>query len=553
MADNKRLLSAAAALLLSGCAHMPAKPYVQPSGPTVWNFTDPFDPLTASTGTAKLSYRDPDGTGWGPKTTFFTRASKRNLPLVNGFDARIMAIPATTPSQGYSVVHNSPPNGVYARDGYVSNYTLVMDLLMPKGGTESYRSLYQTDPGNTDDAEMFVENKPGGGMGVSGLYHGEVTPSAWHRLAWSVQCAMAVGGSGKINKFIDGRFVGGQYTPLGGAPCRWSLGPVFSLFADNDGETGRIFLTSLMYTDRFMSMAELSALGGPSGLGADIPGPAAPAQKPAAKRRVQVIVHRADAGYEPENTLAGIKHAFAAGADMVEVDVRPCADGTAVLMHDEDVRRTTDGSGLASEKSLSELKRLDAGSWLDQRYAGERIPTLAEALLAAKGRGRLLLDVKGYNMGFSIAEAMKKAGVGPEAVYLSQGNSLDVAEDLLKNVPGARLIWEGNPPESLTAANFDALKQKGIAGFDIDVSTITKEFVKAAHDGGLPVFVFTVLDPDVMLRVIELGVDGMETDYPAVLNSLMPVKEPPQKKISVIKHGYKLEAGFDGDVAAELF
>ena len=227
MPDKKWLLTAAAALLLSGCAHMPAKPYVPPSGPTVWNFTDPFDPLTASTGTAKLGYRDPLGTGWGRKTTAFIRASKRNLPSVNGIDVRVMAFPATSSGQGYSVTHNSPPNGVFARDGFVSNYTLVMDLLLPKDGPESYMSLYQTDAGNNDDAELFVVNKPGGGLGVADIYNGVVSTGAWHRLAWSVQCAMGPGGTGKINKFIDGRFVGGQYTPGTGARCRWALDPAF--------------------------------------------------------------------------------------------------------------------------------------------------------------------------------------------------------------------------------------------------------------------------------------------------------------------------------------
>ena len=555
MPDNKWLL-AAAALLLSGCAaHIPARSYLPPSGPTVWNFTDPFDPLTASTGTAKLGYRDPLGTGWGRKLTAFSRASKRNLPSVNGIDVRVMAFPAAAPEQGYSVTHNSPPNGVYAGEGYVSNYTLVMDLLMPKGGTESYRSLYQTDAGNNDDGELFVVNRPGGGVGVADIYNGAVSTGAWHRLAWTVQCAMGTGGTGKINKFIDGRFVGGQYTPGTGARCRWGLDPGFYLFTDNDGETGRGFLTSLMYTDRVMTLKELAALGGPSGMGADVPGFAASAPQHKASKRVRIIGHRADAGNNPENTLAGIRQAFDAGADIVEVDVRPSADGALVLMHDEDVRRTTDGAGLVSEKSLSELKELDAGSWYDLRYAGERVPTLEEALLAAKGRGKLLLDVKGYNTGYAIQQALKKAGAASDAVLITQNSTLQVAQDFKDNVPGAPMIWSGAMPEIRSPEAFAALKKDGIAGFDLDisVSVMTKEFVKAAHDAGILVFVFTVLDPDTMLRMIDLGVDGMETDYPALLNSLMPATEPPPKKISVLKHGYKLEAGFDGDVATELF
>lgn len=524
MINRKLIFLPALALALHGCAHIPAPPakkYYPPSGPTVWNFTDPSNPLAASTGTAKLRYRDPGNTGWGARTTVFARAGKLRLPKVNGIDARVMAFPAATPSQGYVVIHNSPPNGVFAGDGYVSNYTLVMDLLFPKSGSGYYRSLYQTGVGNKDDADMFVENKPAGRMGVSNVYDGSVSAGAWHRLAWSVQCSTGPGGTGQIVKFIDGRFVGGQYTPEDGGRCRWALGPYFYLFTDNDGETGRGFLTSLMYTDRVMSMKELAALGGPSGMGADIPGPAAPAPPRLASKRVGIIAHRANSGDNPENTLAGIRAAFDAGADIVEVDVRPTAGGELVLMHDEDVGRTTNGSGLVSEKSLSEIRELDAGSWYDLRYAGERVPTLAEALLAAKGRGKLLLDVKGYNTGGAIKQAMEKAGAAPDSVWITQGPTLQVAGDFKDNLPGTPMIWEGNMPDKRGPEALAAMKKEGIAGFDIDESVLTKDFVDAAHAAGMFVFAYTIMEPDNMLRMIAMGVDAMETDYPGELHSMM--------------------------------
>ncbi|MDO8805250.1 MAG: glycerophosphodiester phosphodiesterase family protein [Elusimicrobiota bacterium] len=516
------IISAALALGLSGCAHVPPNFYSAPSGATVWNFTDPADTFAASTGTAKLGYRDPGNTGWGPKGTVFAKAGALKLPLINGLDAPVMAFPAAEPSQGYSVTHNSPPNGVYAREGYVSNYTMVMDLLLKDGGKKYRKSLYQASAGNNNDAEMFVENKPGGGLGAKWNHGGTVSTGTWHRLAWAVQCSVESGGTGQISKFIDGLFAGGQYTPGDGALCGWSLEPVFHLFTDDDGETGPGFLASLLYTDRMLTMQELAALGGPSGRGADVPGPRAPAPAALAGRRIQVIGHRANTGNNPENTLAGIRQAFDLGADLVEVDVRLSASGVPVLMHDEDVRRTTNGSGPVTEKTLGELKALDAGSWFDRRYAGEKIPTLAEALREAKGRGKLFLDVKGLDMGRYIKMALKEAGVGQDAVWLSQGSSLDAAANYRKHVPGAPVVWEGTPPAAPTAELFDSLKQKGFAGFDIDYALVTKEFIDAAHSAGMFVSVYTVLDTANMLRMIKLGVDAMETDYPAELNALLP-------------------------------
>jgi glycerophosphoryl diester phosphodiesterase len=526
MKDLPLLLSAGLLAGLCGCAHSPLKTYQPPSGPTVWNFDGAADPLAAASGSARLSYRDPGNTGWGPAKTAFGSASSLGLPPVNGTDARVMGFPACEPSQGYTITHNSPPNGVYVMDGQVSNYTLIMDLLLPPGNEKKLAALYQTSGGNADEAEMFLETRPGGGIGINWLYSGALRPGTWHRVAWTVQCAVGAGGTGQISKFIDGRFVGGHYTPSDSPQCRWALGPAFHLFTDNALNTGRGFLASLLYADRLFTSGEIAALGRPSGRGADVPGPAPEPVKPAAARRVWVIGHRANTGDTPENTLSGIKQAFDAGADLVEVDVRMSADGVPVLMHDPDVDRTTDGAGPVSGKHFSELRALDAGSWFDRRYAGERVPTLAEALRAAKGRGRLFLDVKGYAMGRAIKNALRHAGVGPEAVWLSQGNSLKVAEDYRKHVPGAPIIWEGARPEKYTPEFLEGLKEKGIVGFDLDKNEVTKDFLDAARAAGMFVTVYTVLDVGQMLKLIELGVDGMETDYPAALDALMPPRQP---------------------------
>ena len=96
-----------------------------------------------------------------------------------------------------------------------------------------------------------------------------------------------------------------------------------------------------------------------------------------------------------------------------------------------------------------------------------------------------------------------------------------VAADFTANIPGVGILW-GAPPGALTTQAFDDLKAMGVVGFDLDYGLVTQEFIDAAHDNGLFVVVYTVFDPDTMLQMIELGVDGMETDFPVVLDSLMP-------------------------------
>jgi len=103
----------------------------------------------------------------------------------------------------------------------------------------------------------------------------------------------------------------------------------------------------------------------------------------------RIIGHRGAAAAAPENTLAGFRRAHALGAAWVEFDVRLSADGRCIILHDDLLDRTTDGTGPAWELTLDQLAVLDAGSWFDPKFAGEPIPTFEETidLLAELGLG----------------------------------------------------------------------------------------------------------------------------------------------------------------------
>lgn len=112
---------------------------------------------------------------------------------------------------------------------------------------------------------------------------------------------------------------------------------------------------------------------------------------------VHVCGHRGDSIAAPENTLAALTSTRENGGTSAEIDVMLTADGELVLMHDDFLDRTTGGGGLVSQSPLAEIRRLDAGAWFDPAFAGERVPTLAEALDHAREIGLgLVVEVKEF-------------------------------------------------------------------------------------------------------------------------------------------------------------
>ncbi len=112
---------------------------------------------------------------------------------------------------------------------------------------------------------------------------------------------------------------------------------------------------------------------------------------------VEIIGHRGFSARAPENTLSAIDAAIAAGADAVEFDMHTAGDGNPVLFHDAMLSRTTNGVGPIRRRTLEQLKKLDAGSWFDAEFAGERVPALKEALEHIGDRiPRIYAEIKGF-------------------------------------------------------------------------------------------------------------------------------------------------------------
>ncbi len=115
---------------------------------------------------------------------------------------------------------------------------------------------------------------------------------------------------------------------------------------------------------------------------------------------VQIFAHRGSSGTHPENTLPAFAEAVRVNADGIELDVHLTADGELVVIHDEEVDRTTNGKGFVREKSLEEIKKLNAGQWFNEKFPAAKIPTLKEVLdllLQKNYRGTVMIEIKTDN------------------------------------------------------------------------------------------------------------------------------------------------------------
>ena len=109
---------------------------------------------------------------------------------------------------------------------------------------------------------------------------------------------------------------------------------------------------------------------------------------------IPVAAHRGNAAYFPENTMASFRSAAELKPDMIETDVHMTRDGELILMHDHTVDRTTNGTGLIREKTLAEMRALDAGSWKDETFRGEKVPTFREFLEYFRAYPDMLFNIE---------------------------------------------------------------------------------------------------------------------------------------------------------------
>ena len=168
------------------------------------------------------------------------------------------------------------------------------------------------------------------------------------------------------------------------------------------------------------------------------------------------IAHRGASAYAPENTFSAFDKALSLGVDQVELDVHFSEDGHIVVIHDDNLVRTTNGSGPVSAHSLAQLRSLDAGSWFGPEYAGERIRSLGEVLERYKGRLYLHIEIKAQVEGLTqrTVDLVRGYGMVDSVSIISfQEPRLIEVRAYAPEIPAGWLVGNTNIPNDATAAS----------------------------------------------------------------------------------------------------
>ena len=229
-----------------------------------------------------------------------------------------------------------------------------------------------------------------------------------------------------------------------------------------------------------------------------------------------IFAHRGDSGLAPENTLAALESAIAAGADGVEFDVQRTMDGAIVVIHDESLERTTGNPTQVGQIGLEALLALDAGSWFAPEFSGQHVPTLAQVLELLRPTSLLInIELKTNRVPYPGLAGEVLSLVGQfgleERVILSSFNhhSLAEARAVEPRVACAAVV------ETQLLEPWDYVMRHGFQALHPTHHAITEQVVTQCHAAGLAVRPWTVNDKETAQAMLSLGVDGIITNFPA--------------------------------------
>lgn len=250
-----------------------------------------------------------------------------------------------------------------------------------------------------------------------------------------------------------------------------------------------------------------------------------------------MIAHRGASAYEPENTLPSFELAEDLNADYVELDVHLTGDGEMIVMHDDDVKRTTEAVGKIKDFTLAELKELTANEEKGEKVAvsggdeeAYEIPTLLEVFKEMGDDIRYVIELKDADQYTGIeeklVELMRENGLidtdgkgYPKAVIHSfDKKALKRVHQIDPEIPLIQLISfdEGEEAELTKKELKDILSYA--SGINVSYEALTPPFVNSMHDKGLAVYAYTVNDAEAALRLKAMGVNGIATDEPDLLD-----------------------------------
>lgn len=243
---------------------------------------------------------------------------------------------------------------------------------------------------------------------------------------------------------------------------------------------------------------------------------------------MKLFAHRGVSAHLPENTMAAFGRAVELGVAGIELDVQLSGDKVPVVIHDHSVDRTTDGTGTTNEFTAGQLGLLDAG-------AGQGVPTLAQVLGLAAGKLRVNIELKDGQAVGPVAEVV--AGI-PGLDWFASSADWNALAQMVRQVPGAKvyplcvgtfekfraLLPDGVGREEFAGRDLPAAIEfalnNGGEGVSVWEAGLDADDVAAIHGAGLQAWVWTVNDPARAAGLLDLGVDGICTDDPELLQGI---------------------------------
>lgn len=238
--------------------------------------------------------------------------------------------------------------------------------------------------------------------------------------------------------------------------------------------------------------------------------------------RPLIIAHRGSSGTTPENTLAAFNQAIMDSADVIETDVHLSADGELVLIHDQTLDRTTNLKGLVKNYTLNQLKKADAGSWMETEWKGETIPTLKELITLANGKVSLLIEIKqggDYYPGIEQRVVQLIQQLGAEKWCMFQSFSNESVKRLIETGTSAPIF-------KLIVGKFGRIyfdkrlhfgkipKLEKLAGVNPNYAFCNKQFIRREKASNRKVYSWTVNKNKSIIKLDKKGISGIITNYP---------------------------------------
>ncbi len=236
-----------------------------------------------------------------------------------------------------------------------------------------------------------------------------------------------------------------------------------------------------------------------------------------------IIAHRGDSAHRPENTLASFASALETGADLVELDVQLTQDGHVIVLHDVTLDRTTNGTGDVRQMTLAQVRALSAGypKQFGGAYAGERVPTLAEALAFMRGRARVMIEINKDSVtddaddgieARTIADVRKAGMTGDVALISFDRRALLRCRALAPEITCGHLFHQEQPDEVVAGA-----RAVGCELVMPEKRMINEALAERTRAAGLKLSTWVVDDPDELRSLARYELYGVATNRPGEL------------------------------------